>query len=96
MPRENDSEQSRELKVKHRELLYSFAEKYDNTYVIDLFEYAPVYDDEFKEKFHLRGHMNPAGYLLTAKMTAAYIDFIIRHNMQDFKEVGFIGTDLHA
>lgn len=96
MPRENDSEQSRELKVKHRELLRSFAEKYDNTYVIDLFEYAPVYDDEFKEKFHLRGHMNPAGYLLTAKMTAAYIDFIIRHNMQDFKEVGFIGTDLHA
>ena len=44
----------------------------------------------------MRGHMTPAGYLLTAKMTAAYIDYIIRHNMQDFKEVGFIGTDLHA
>lgn len=44
----------------------------------------------------MRGHMNPAGYLLTAKMTAAYIDYIIRHNMRDFREVGFIGTDLHA
>ena len=39
--------------------------------------------------------MNPQGYLLTAKMTAAYIDYIIRHNMRDFKETGFIGTDLH-
>ena len=84
-----------ERKEKHRDLLNAFAEKYDNTYVLDLFEYAPKYNDEFKKNFYMRGHMNPAGYLLTAKMTAAYIDYIIRHNMQDFKEIGFIGTDLH-
>ncbi len=84
-----------ERKEKHRDLLNAFAEKYDNTYVLDLFEYAPEYNAEFKKNFYMRGHMNPAGYLLTAKMTAAYIDYIIRHNMQDFKEIGFIGTDLH-
>ena len=71
-------------------------EKFDNTYVLDLFEYAPKYNAEFKEKFYMRGHMTPAGYLLTAKITAAYIDYIIRRNMGDFKEIGFIGTDLHA
>lgn len=85
-----------ELKLKHRDLLYSFAEKFYNTYVLDLFEYAPKYNAEFKEKFYMRGHMTPAGYLLTAKITAAYIDYIIRRNMNDFKEIGFIGTDLHA
>lgn len=96
MPDEGINSDSRDIKIKHRELLYSFAEKYDNTYVLDFFEYAPKYDAAFKEKFFMRGHMNPAGYLLTAKMTAAYIDYIIRHNMNDFKEIGFIGTDLHS
>ena len=94
MPDEEDA--NTELKLKHRDLLYSFAEKFDNTYVLDLFEYAPKYNAAFKEKFFMRGHMNPAGYLLTAKMTAAYIDYIIRHNMNDFKEIGCIGTDLHS
>ena len=94
MPDEEDA--NTELKLKHRDLLYSFAEKFDNTYVLDLFEYAPKYNAEFKEKFYMRGHMTPAGYLFTAKITAAYIDYIIRRNMSDFKEIGFIGTDLHA
>lgn len=96
MPRGDEDDGKQELRRAHRELLYAFAEKYDNTYVLDFFEYAPRYDAEFKRKFYMRGHMNPAGYLLTAKMTAAYIDYIIRHNMRDFREVGFIGTDLHA
>lgn len=95
MPSEGENDGNRELKEKHRDLLYSFAEKYDNTYILDFFKYAPEYNAEFKEKFYLRGHLNPAGYLLTAKMTAAYIDYIIRRNMDDFKEIGFIGTDLH-
>ena len=40
---------------------------------------------EFKEKYFLLGHMNPAGYLLVAKMVDSYIDYIIRHNLDDFK-----------
>ncbi len=39
--------------------------------------------------------MNPMGYLFTAKIVGSYIDYIIRHNMNDFFDVGFIGTDLH-
>ena len=38
--------------------------------------------------------MNPMGYVFTAHMVASYIDYIIRHNMKDFEEAGFIGTDL--
>ena len=29
-----------------------------------------------------------------ADMVCAYIDYIIRHNMRDFDEIGFIGTQL--
>lgn len=94
MPRETD--ENEELKKEHSRLLYGLAEKFDNTYVIDLHRYAPVYDEAFKKDFYLRGHLNPMGYLLTAKMIASYIDFIIRHHMDDFKEVGFIGTSLHG
>ena len=80
----------------HRELILAFAEKFDNTYVIDLETYGPVVDARFRETFFLLGHMNPMGYLLFAKVVASYIDWIIRHNMRDFNEVGFIGTDLHG
>lgn len=96
MPDDGENETHREIKLNHRDLMYKFAEKYDNTYVLDLYEYAPKYNAEFREKFFMRGHMNPAGYLFTAKITAAYIDYIIRHNMKDFKEIGFIGTNLHS
>ncbi len=73
------------------ELLYSFAQFFDNTYVIDLRKYAPVYDEAFKKKFFLGGHMNPAGYLLTAKFITSYIDYIIRHDFEAFSKIGFVG-----
>ena len=75
----------------HRELLYKMAEMFEFTYVIDLRRDAPVYDNYFGKKFFLGGHMNSMGYLLTAKMVTTYIDYIIRHNMDDFVQVGFIG-----
>lgn len=96
MPSEGEKNEKIAVKEAHARLLYEFAEKFDNTYVIDLLKYAPKYDDEFKSKFFLLGHMSPAGYILTAKMVCSYIDYIIRHNYEEFKEVGFIGTNLHA
>ncbi len=78
----------------HQKLLYDFAEHFDNSYVIDLRQYAPEYDADFRKQFFLGGHMSPAGYVLTARMLLTYIDWIIRHHMQDFKQVGFIGTGI--
>ena len=74
--------------------MYALAEHFDNSYVIDLYKYGPVYDDEFREKYFLHGHMNPMGYIFTANLIDSYIDYIIRKNPDDFKEVGFIGTDI--
>ena len=65
------------------------------TYVLDFRKYAPVYDDAFKKQYFLGGHMNPMGYLLTAKMVMTYMDAIIREKPEDFAQVGFIGTDFH-
>ena len=73
-------------------LLYDFSEKFDNTYCIDLEKYGPVYDAEFKKKFFVSGHMNAAGYVLSAQMITSYIDYIIRHNLEEFSLTGFIGT----
>ena len=92
MPREgaDDTEVKKQLKEDHAELLYRFAEVFDNTYVLDFYKYAPVYDEAFKKQFFLGGHLNPAGYMLTAKMVMSYIDYIIRNNMEDFAQVPFI------
>jgi len=92
MPQEHDENDI--IRAKHREILYYFSKQFKNVYLIDLFEYGPVYDDEFKEYFYMGHHLNPMGYVLTSKLVATYIDYIIRHHYQDFKEVGYIGTDL--
>lgn len=82
------------LQDEHQKLLYDIANMFSNTYVLDFRKYAPVYDQEFKKNFYLNGHMSPSGYLLTAKMTASYIDYIIRKYPEDFLEVGLINTEL--
>lgn len=77
----------------HRDLLRAMAKYFDRTYLIDLYEYAPINDAEYQRKFRL-GHMTATGYLLTARMIESYIDYIIRKNPKDFNQVGFIDTDL--
>lgn len=93
MPRDIGDAGLQALGDAHAELLYDLCKCFDNCYVLDFRKYAPVYDEEFHKNFFLGGHLNPAGYVLTAKMTASYIDYIIRHHMADFAQVGFIGTE---
>lgn len=95
MPKEGcDSEDRERKRASHAALLCGIADIFPHTYVIDLYRYAPVYDDDFKRRFYLGGHMSPAGYRLTAKMTESCIDYIIRHDPEDFAQAGFIGTDI--
>lgn len=79
----------------HAELMYKLAEIFTKTYVLDFRKYAPEYNDEFRSKFMLGGHMNAMGYMFTSKMVMSYIDYIIRHNPEEFFQVPFIGTDLY-
>ncbi len=94
-----DSKSAREGKderiAQYRELIKKICDNYENCYLIDLFTYGPKYDDRFKEKFYLYGHLNASGYILTANMIDSYIDYIIRHNPEDFRRVAYIGTDLN-
>ncbi len=76
--------------------LYDFAEYFENTYVIDLYKYAPEHDAAYRERFYLHGHLNVMGYRLTAEQIASYIDYIIRHNPKDFLNVPFINTGIHS
>lgn len=94
-PNENTAPERVPYRQKHTEALYKFADMFEYTYVLDLGKYAPVYDADFKKRFFLDGHMNAAGYQFTARLVMSYIDYIIRHNMDDFTQIGFVGTDFH-
>ena len=83
------------LSPAHTKLLYDLAELFPHSYVIDLDRYAPPHDAAFRESFYMGGHLNAAGYRLVAKQIASYIDYIIRHNMDDFRQIGFVGTPYH-
>ncbi|MBE6904451.1 MAG: SGNH/GDSL hydrolase family protein [Ruminococcaceae bacterium] len=91
MPQNENGPVSKE----HTELLYELSKLFEYTYVIDLDKYAPVYDEQFRKIFYLSGHLNAAGYVFTAKIMESYIDYIIRHNMDDFCQIGFVGTEYH-
>ena len=80
---------------KHADVLQRLCTLFDNCYVLDFRSFAPDYDAEFKKNFYIGGHMSACGYRLTALMVESYIDYLIRHNMQDFKQVGFIGTPFY-
>lgn len=94
VPRSTDrGEERMKRTMGQRDAVYRLAEYFDNCYVIDFFEYAPDFDQKFRDTFFLNGHMSPAGYQLMARMFVSYIDYIIRKNHADFKEVGLMGVD---
>jgi hypothetical protein len=62
-------------------------------YVIDLETYAEQEGDEFSAIYKNSSHNNALGYNLRARQYIAYIDWIISHNLNDFRNVQFIGTD---
>ena len=94
-PQNGNPEHERTQKYKVvRDLLQALTTIFKNTYLIDLFEYAPHEDKAFSENYRL-GHLTPTGYVLAARIIESYIDYIIRKNPNEFKDVGFIGTDLY-
>ena len=94
MMNHDDDPALNEKRKKHADALYALTEYFDNSYVIDLYQYGPKYDAQYRENYNLYGHLNPMGYVLTAKMVDSYIDYIIRANPDDFRRVPFIGKGL--
>ena len=80
--------------AKVTELLYGLCDIFENCYVIDLYRYGPEYDDEFRENLWMNGHLNPMGYIVTARLVDSYIDYIVRHNPKGFETIGFVTKDI--
>lgn len=93
MPREN-KDQDILIAKPHWSAICSLAKHFDNAYVIDLYQYGPVYDAAFHEQCYLNGHLTAAGYLLTAQLVDSYIDWIVRANPNDFRYASLIGTSV--
>lgn len=94
MPHHTKNDARWEKTEAHAALLREMADFFDNAYVLDFTKYAPQYSGEIRQNMFLGGHMNPCGYMFTAKLVASYIDYIIRHHMEDFRQAGLIGTGL--
>ena len=68
---------------------------FDNCYCIDLEQFGvqPENVAEWKSIYYNGGHLNALGYNWLAHASVTYIDWIIRHNMNDFRTIQFIGTE---
>ena len=93
MMHHDESPERDERRRAHAEALYALAKYFSNAYVIDLYRYGPTVHAGFREAFYLYGHLNPMGYLLIGKMVDSYIDYLIRHNPDDFRRIPYIGTE---
>ena len=94
MPRESKDDVNEKFDM-HADFLRSLPKYFKNLYVLDFRKYAPYYGEAFRDRYYMSGHLNPAGYLLTARMVESYIDFIIRSDYKNFAQVGFIGTGFY-
>ena len=95
MPSHHERDERGLLYDRHAALLCEMAALFENCYVLDFRRYAPDYNEDFKRAFYLGGHMSATGYRLTALMVESYIDYLIRHNPNDFRQIGFVGTPYH-
>ena len=70
------------------------AKIFPRCYIIDLEKYGPDYKQgsTFRERFYMGGHLNAAGYEYTAWMFLTYINWLIEHNWDDFRQAALIGT----
>jgi len=92
-PRQTENQHT-QRKLQTNEQLRKLAEYFENAWFIDLHTYGPYYDERFDRHFRLHGHLNPSGYILTAQLIDSYIDYIVRHNPEDFKTAGFINSGI--
>ena len=90
MPRGQETEAWDRLADRHAELMREMASAFPGTYLIDLREHAPVFDEAFRKVFYLEGHLNPMGYILVADLITACLDGIVRRHYEDFRLTGLV------
>ena len=87
---------SLETRTEANKKISAICDLFDNCYFMDFqtFGVQPDDVDEYKSIYYLGGHMSSQGYYYWALQILSYIDYIIRNNPNDFKQIPFIGTDL--
>ena len=92
MPKEHPEDKTKKERYdRHAKFIRSLVKYFDFLYVIDLRKYSPIYGRRFGKKYFLGGHMSALGYKMTADMVITYVDYIIKHNIEDFCQIGFVG-----
>lgn len=76
-----------------RDAIADMVNHFNFVYYLDLFQYELAYDSEFQKIYFNGFHENALGYARTAWVISSYVDWYIRQNYEDFREVGFIGTE---
>lgn len=76
------------------EEMKKMCELFSFTYLIDMTNEGPVYDEEMRKTFAMGFHPNAMGYYSYGLMVGNYIDYLIRKHPKDFFEVPFIGKGL--
>ena len=72
-------------------ILLELPKYFEFLYVIDIKKYGPKFNNKFRKKYFLGGHMSALGYKNFADMMIKYTDYLIESNPDEFAQVGFIG-----
>ena len=73
----------------YNEAIRYVASRFDNIYLLEMDKFA----EERQGWEDTLGHGNTMGYLNYSYQISSYVDWIIRHNPDEFKYVQFIGTE---
>jgi len=80
--------------TEYNKTIKEMAGAFSNIWLIDLEKYAAdFYHNDVFTKLYMpngHGHLTPAGYEYSAWVIMTYIDWIIRNDMDAFKEIGFM------
>ena len=66
---------------------------FDHVYLLDMYQYFPRVDGTWGARYRHSSHFTAQGYLEVAWGIMNYIDFVVRHNWDAFKNQGLIGTE---
>lgn len=75
----------------NNEVIRAIVPKFSKCYLVDLANYHWN-----PGGLALNDHLSPAGYQWAAWEINTYIDWIIRNNMSDFRDIAFVGTNYSA
>lgn len=74
-------------------VIRAMATKFSNVYIVDLWNYAPTFSGGWNTRYRHVYHLTAQGYLWFAWCFAEYVDWIVRSNWADFKDVELIGSE---